>query len=446
VQSHTGCHRAAPAAILRLATLAAVLLYALRVPVAIAAEVPLTLAEAKRRAVERSQSLTAQDAAISAAREMAVAAGQLPDPVLSVGIDNLPVDGPDAWSIGRDFMTMRKIGLMQEMTREEKRGLRAQRFEREAEKDRADKRVMIASIQRDTALAWLDRYYAEAMASVVADQQQQARLEIEAAESAYRAGRGGQADVYAARSALIALDDRASDLDRRVRNAKTMLGRWVGVAGDSPLAGEPSIDAIAVDPRTLDSDIEHHPEIAALARQVDVAVAEAKVAEANRTPDWSVQVTYSQRGSAYSNLVSFGVSVPLPWDRAHRQDREVAAKLAIADQARAQREDMLRAHTAELRAQIAEWENGRERRARYEQQMIPLARDRTAAALSAYRGGKASLADVLAARRNEIDVRMQALQLQADTARLWAQLNFLVPDDGIAHTAMSTTDSRKDLP
>jgi outer membrane protein TolC len=446
VQSYTRCHRAAPAANLRLAVLAALLLCALRWPVAIAADAPLTIAEAQRRAVERSQSLTAQDAAISAAREMAIAAGQLPDPVLSVGVDNLPVDGPDAWSIGRDFMTMRKIGLMQEITRGEKRGLRAQRFEREAEKDRADKRVMIASIQRDTALAWLDRYYAEAMAAVVADQQQQAKLEIEAAESSYRAGRGGQADVYAARSALIALDDRASELDRRVRNAKTKLARWVGVAADSPLAGEPSIDAIAFDPRTLDSEIEHHPEIAALARQVDVAVAEAKVAEANRTPDWTVQVMYSQRGSAYSNMVSFGVSIPLPWDRAQRQDREVAAKLAMADQVRAQREDMLRAHAAEVRAQIAEWENGRERRARYEQQMIPLVRDRTAAALSAYRGGKASLADVLVARRNEIDVRMQALQLQAETARLWAQLNFLVPDDGIAHRAMSIAGSRKDYP
>ena len=228
-----------------------------------------------------------------------------------------------------------------------------------------------------------------------------------------------------------------------MRNTKTMLARWVGVAADAPLAGSPPIDAIALDPRVLDAEIEHHPEIAVVARQVDVAVAEAKVAAANRTPDWTVQVMYSQRGPAYSNMVSFGVSIPLPWDRAQRQDREVAAKLALADQARAQREEMLRAHAAELRAQIAEWENGRERSARYEEQMIPLARDRAAATLSAYRSGKATLADVLAARRNEIDVRVQALQLATDTARLWAQLNFLVPDDGAAHTALSTADSHK---
>src|ERR1700674_3894098 len=44
------------------------------------AEPPLTLADAQHRAVERSRQLAAQDASITASREMAVAAGQFPDP------------------------------------------------------------------------------------------------------------------------------------------------------------------------------------------------------------------------------------------------------------------------------------------------------------------------------------------------------------------------------
>jgi outer membrane protein TolC len=119
----------------------------------------------------------------------------------------------------------------------------------------------------------------------------------------------------------------------------------------------------------------------------------------------------------------------LQWDQKNRQDREVAAKLAMLDQARAEREDMLRAHTAEVRAMIAEWENDRERSLRYQRELLPLAAERTQATLGAYRGAKASITDVLMARRNEIDVRMQALQLETDTARVWAQLNYLVPED-----------------
>jgi hypothetical protein len=64
---------------------------------------------------------------------------------------------------------------------------------------------------------------------------------------------------------------------------------------------------------------------------------------------------------------------------------------------------------------------------------VPLATTRTEATLAAYRGAKAGLADVLGARRNEIDVRMQALQLEWDTARLWAQLSFLDAGDAVPH-------------
>jgi outer membrane protein TolC len=395
---------------------------------AFGADAPLTLAEAQRQAVARSRALSAQDSASAAAREMAVAAGQLPDPVATLGINNLPINGPDAWSLTNDFMTMRSVGLMQEFTREEKRLARAERFEREADKSLSEKTARLAAIQRDTALAWFDRYYAEAQIAVVGEQSRQARLEIEAADTAYRAGRGNLADVLAARSTLGALDDRASELGRRLSAARIALARWIGDAATAPLAARPSFDTLRLEARALDSDLEREPQIAVLLGQEEIANAEVRVAQADKRPDWSVQLMYSQRGPAYSNMVSISVSVPLQWDQKNRQDRDVAAKLALRDQARAEREDMLRARAAELRAMFAEWENDRERSARYQRELVPLAAERTHATLAAYRGTKASLTDVLMARRNEIDVRLQALQLEMDTARVWAQLNFVFPE------------------
>jgi outer membrane protein TolC len=435
---------AARAAVQVFASILAPTLIASLAASALAAEAPLTLAAAQQRAVERSRMLVAQDAAVTASREMAVAAGQLPDPTLKLGIDNLPIDTADRFSLTRDFMTMRQIGVMQEFTRSEKRQARSERFEREVEKSLAEKQARLAGIERDAALAWLDRYYAEQMAAVITEQSSQAKLEIDAAEGMYRAGRGSQSDLIAARAALVVLDDRGSESRRRIRNAKIALARWVGDVAEAPLAGKPDIDALRFDPRTLDADIQHHPQIAVLSRQEDVAQAEVKLAQANKKADWSVELMYSQRGPAYSNMVSVAVSIPLQWDQPNRQNRELAAKLAMADQARAEREDMLGAHTAEVRAMIEEWENGHERRLRYDRELLPLATERTQATLAAYRGAKASLVDVLTARRNEIDVRLQALQLEIDTARLWAQLNFLVPDDA-AGTHKSVNQS-KDQP
>lgn len=397
---------------------------------AFAAETPLTLAEAQQRAVERSRMLAAKDYAAQSSREMSVAAGQLPDPVLKLGIDNVPINGQDRFSLTQDFMTMRRVGVMQELTRSDKRRFRAARFEREAEKAIAEKAATTAAIERETALAWLDRFYAEAMSTALAEQIDQAKLEIQAAESAYRGGRGSQADIFSSRSALAALEDKASDINRRIGNAKIALARWIGDAAQQPLGDRPAVDTIRLDEATLDTQLDHHPELAVLARQEDIAVSEANLARANKKADWSVEVAVQKRGPGYSDMLSIGLSVPLQWDQKNRQDRELSSKLAQVEQAKAEREDTLRAHVAEVRAMLNEWHTNRQRQIRYEKELTPLANSRTTATAAAYRGGKAALADVLAARRSEIDVRLQALQLAQETDRLWAQLNFLFPQNG----------------
>jgi outer membrane protein TolC len=211
-----------------------------------------------------------------------------------------------------------------------------------------------------------------------------------------------------------------------------MLARWVGPAPQLAPAGAPDIDHVRLDPDTLDTALAHHPDIAVLDRQQALARAGVDLAQANRKPDWTVEMAFQQRGRANSNMVSVGVSVPLQWDRKQRQDRELAARLALAEQAQGERDEMLRAHVAETRIMLADWQNGRERLARYSRELVPLGADRSGAVLAAYRGGKATLADVLAARRSESEVRLQALQLEADTARLWAQLNFLYPSNYVA--------------
>ncbi|HYD78466.1 MAG TPA: TolC family protein [Paucimonas sp.] len=400
-----------------------------------AADPPLTLAEAQRRAVASSRQVAAHDHAVAAAREMVVAAGQRPDPVLTVGIDNLPVEGADRFSATRDGMTMRRIGVMQEITRADKLRLRAERFEKEVEKGLAERDAAIAVIERDTAQAWFDRYYAERMAALVAAQSVEAKLEIEAAQAAYRAGRGSQADVLAARGALVALDDLAADIRRRIGNARLMLARWIGEAADLPLADRPSLDTLALDRASLEAQLAHHPQLAVAAKQRELAQSEARLAEANRKADWSVELMFNQRGPAYDNMVSVAVSIPLPWDRRNRQDRELASKLALAEQARARHEDAARAHGAEVRALINEWDSSRERAARLQRDLVPLAGERTQAALAAYRGNRGTLAEVLMARRNELEARMQLLQREMETARLWTQLNFLAPRSGASGAA-----------
>ena len=408
-----------------------------------AADVPLTFGEALQLAQARSRQLTAQGAAVQAARETAVSAGQLPDPVLRMGVDNLPVDGMDRFTVGRDFMTMRRIGVMQEFPREEKRRLRSERGELEAEREASNRLAMLANVQRDTALAWLDRYYSEQMRAVLERLLQDTQASIESAQAAYRGGRGSQGDVLAARAAFIMLEDRRSILDRQVRAARIALARWIDADAERGLAGPPDIGALRFDPGNMEHELREHPQMDALSKQVAVAEADARLARAAKKADWSVELAYQQRGPAFSNMVSIGVSIPLQIAQGSRQDRDLSAKLALADQTRAQYEDALRAHTAEVRAMIAEWQSDIERLKRVENELVPLAEQRTQAALAAYRGNTGSLSAVLEARRNERDTRLQALQLAADTGRAWAQLNFLFPDYGGQASPVSMAGSTK---
>ena len=387
----------------------------------------LGLDRALKLAEGRSRQLAAQDAVASAARAMGVAAGQRPDPTLKAGINNLPVDGPDRFSLTRDFMTMRTIGVSQELTRGSKLQARSARFEREAEAAAAGRELALANLRRDTAIAWLDRSYQERIHDLLVGQRDEARLQIEAADAAYRGGRGSQGDVFAARSAVALIEDRIAQSERQIATAKTQLARWIGPPAGEPLAAPPALGAVSFRPEDLDTLLAQHPDIALLARREDIAQADVEVARADRKADVSVELMYSQRGPAFSNMASINFSVPLQWNRENRQDREVAARLATLEQRRAEREETTRMRAAEALSMWQEWQSNQDRLARYDATLVPLAGERTRASIAAYRGASGSLSAVLESRRNEIDARLERLRLEMDTARLWAWLTYLIP-------------------
>lgn len=403
-------------------------LLAVAISASVHAQPALTLERAIVLAQDRSRQLVAQDHAVTSAREMAVAVAQLPDPTLTAGINNLPINGPDSFSLTRDFMTMRSVAVMQQFTRRDKRTARAARFEREAEAMQAGRTQALANLQRDTALAWLERYYLEQVREALLAQRVEAQLQVDAADAAYRGGRGSQAEAFAARTAVAQIEDRIAQIERQLATAKIMLARWVGDAAGEPLGELPEMRTTHIDPATLDSMITHHPQLELLLRQEQVARADAEVAQTNKRSDWSAELMYSQRGPAYSNMISINFSIPWQIDRPNRQDRELAAKLAQIDQLQAQREEATRAHMAEVRTLLAQWRSGLERLGRYDSALVPLAVERTRAALVAYRGGNNSLSAVLEARRTEIDTRLERIRLEMEAAALWAQLEYLMPD------------------
>jgi len=132
----------------------------------------------------------------------------MPCPSLRVSLDALSVNGPNRFNLNRDNFTMATLGVTQELARESKRVARSARFEREAEGGEASRVAVIAGLQRDTVAAWLDRYHLDRIRDALRAQRDEAGLQLDAAEAAYRGGRGSQADVFATRSAVTVIEDR----------------------------------------------------------------------------------------------------------------------------------------------------------------------------------------------------------------------------------------------
>jgi outer membrane protein TolC len=388
---------------------------------------PLSIDEVVEFAARQSGQLAAHRAQAIAAREMAAAAGERPDPVLKLGINNLPVEGPDRFSTARDFMTMRSVGLMQELTRAEKRQARADRAALEVGSVAIASQLTLSTLQRDAAMAWLDRSFQETMKSLLQEQKTKAQLQVDAAETLYRSGKGSQAEVFASRAQVEQFADRLLAVQQQIDVATTRLARWIGRPAARPMAARPAFTLPEWTRGDLDRHLLTHPQMAALAQARAIADAELRLASANKRADWSVELMFNQRGSSYSNMVSLNLSVPLQWDQKSRQDREVAARQALVDKAGSEFEDAKRAHLAEALALLREWRSQDERLNRYRAHAVPLAEQRSAASLAAYRAGTGTLPAVLEARRGEVDVRMDALRIEMEQARVWAELNFLLP-------------------
>jgi cobalt-zinc-cadmium efflux system outer membrane protein len=395
------------------------------------AQSPLGLHDAVQLAVHRAAGLEALQASARGFRESAVAAAQRPDPMLSLSLANLPVNGADRFSTTRDFMTMRSIGLMQTFTREDKLRARALRAEREAEAALAEHAARAAAVQRDTAFAWFERRAQEQRVAVLCEHLAVAQQQVQAADAAARGGRAALADSLAARDAVAQVRQELLAAEADATSAQRSLARWTGTAPDRPLGPAPSLSPQATDHapnHAMAPDRQaRHPELLQLAAREAAAGAEVEVARQERVPDVSVELMFSQRGSRYSNMASVAVSLPLPWDRPQRQDRELAARLAQAEALRAEREERARELQAETAGWNDGWQAGLARLALMDAEREPLARQRIEAALGAYRGGSAPLAQVLEAQRMALALQLERIGVELETARQWARLAFLTP-------------------
>lgn len=394
------------------ATLLAAALLPLSTPAA-----PLPLQAALEQAVQRSEAARSARASLLSATEAAHAAAQLPDPMLRVGIENLPVTGGDRFSTTRESMTMKRIGISQEWLSRDKREARQAAADAVANKESVQARIAAADARLQTALAYVDAFYAGQALQLTTLMEHHAHEEFEAARARLASATGGSEEVLKLAASQGMAADESADVRQQQTTAQLALERWVGTKADElePLGNLPipaQSEYVAADPMVV-----------SLQREIDVARGGAAVAASNRRPSWTWEVAYGQR-TGYSDMVSVGVSIPLPVAPAARQDRETASKLALVGKAEADLAEATRSATADYLSLTAEARRLQDRIERYRATVLAPVQQRTAAATAAYRSNQSSLATLFEARHAETEVQRKLLALQRELARRQAQLAY----------------------
>lgn len=391
-----------------------------------AAHAGLSLADTVRLARDQAPALLAQQHALDGAQSAQRAAGTLPDPKLGVGVENYPVGGPDRYSLTRDFMTMQRIALMQDVPNRAKRAARESLAQARVERERAMLAAAQLNVQRDATLAWLAVHFAERRLAPLAELERENQLLQGTLDARIAGGRAMPADATMARQEALTLADRRDDVVRDVAKARAALRRWVGPRADEPLDGDAAVPAVSAE--QVRADIHRHAEIAPYAAMHQMAQAEAREVDAEQHGDWGWELAYSKRGSPYGDMVSFQFTFELPWQRGERQQPQLAAKQKEAQRVEAEREETMRRHREEIDMQLAELQALDRQHARLAGSAQALAGERVALTLASYQAGRGDLAAVLAARREAADIRLKLIDLDAQRAALRVRLTTLVAE------------------
>lgn len=386
----------------------------------------LSFKQALSSALSEAPTLRANAAQVDAARYSITPAGELPDPKLAIGLDNYPIQGENRYSVTGDFMTMRRIGISQDIPNGDKRDAKVAAAKGRLELAEAQTQVSRLTVLRETATAWIARKTIEQQLARVDALVSENTLLANAVRAQLAGGKGSVTDAVMPRQEAAMIEERRDELIARRQQAIASLKRWLGPDGDKPLMGD--APDWALNREALAHTLHRHPELALFEPRTKVLDAELAEAKAGKRLDWGVDVAYQKRAPEFGDMVSVQLRLDLPVFSGSRQDPQIAARQSERTAIDSEREAVLREHIAMLEADWADYQRLSNAVVRQRSTLLPLAEEKVRLATAAWRGGKGGLVDVVAARRERIDTELKAIAIDGERQKMAARLHYAYGD------------------
>lgn len=385
----------------------------------------LRLVDALAAAQAANPMLQAARLRADASQHRIAPAGALPDPQLSFGFMNRPVE-----DFGRTDqpMTMNNLQLMQRFPWPGKLGFSEERAERLAAAESLEveetERQLLARVKAVYyRIAFMDRAL-----EIMGETRDLLRDFLQVSSARYSVGAGLQQDVLQAQVAVAQMteDITVMEQDRlaMVARLNALLGRQattpVGPL-ELPAAGPelPPVDNL------MAAAAEARPALAAARERVMAAQAGYRAARRAVYPDFTVSLGYAQRPQ-FDDLATLMVGISIPLFAGSKQLPMRREMEAVRRMEEAKEQDLYNQTFARLTELRADAERARNLSNLYATSVIPQARAAVESALSAYRVGRIDYTTLV---MNEMTVnryQIENVRLAAEYHRALAQVEALV--------------------
>jgi outer membrane protein, heavy metal efflux system len=297
------------------------------------------------------------EATVRAEQQRVPQAGALPDPVLSLGIQN---DGFDEIMIGEMETSFWEIGLSQGIPWPGKRGLRTDVARLSARQVDANTERVRLTTEAEVRRAYVDLLLARDRLALLDQLDAIWARSAGIARTRYESGQGAQSDVLRTQLEVNRLRQRRWALAAQEKSSVQTLNRLRAHPLDEPIATAASIRTLGVPQlppleAAIDDAIARSPELAAARLGVRRSSAQLDLARRERFPDFSVSAGIMPRGGL-DPMWQAGIAVNLPIWSYRKQNRAVeenearqAAESASADTT----EQVLRLRVADRHVALA---------------------------------------------------------------------------------------------
>ena len=378
------------------------------------------LAELIRQSLTMRPELRAADARARAEREQVPQAEALPDPVLSLGIQN---DGFTSIEIGTAETSFLSIALAQTLPWPGKRALRGEVAGLGAEAARTAVTRAQLSTEADVRRAYVDLLLARGRIALLDKLALLGQRSADLAKARYEVGGGPQSDMMRAQLELVRLQQRRLVLRANERTQLQALNRLRGHPLDDAIATGVALPDLAR-PLVLPAAEEvasaeaRSPELAGVRVDIRRADRTSDLARKDQYPDFTLSAGVMPRGSM-PPMWQLGVAVDLPifWGRTRRNGAIAESDLRAAA-SRSGAEAVLQI----LRQRVAErhtvLEALLETAQLYRDGLLIQSSATVESTLAQYRVGKVTFAAVLEAIAGNIGDEDAYLQTLADLQRV----------------------------